>query len=114
MCIDTGDNYSTDYDTSNTIAVLTTTKKFSNTCKNGNTDDNHNDDEVIISVKDRGTGIDPDIQDKLFSKFATKSDSGSGLGLYISKGIVEAHGGRIWAENNNDGKGATFSFSLSI
>jgi signal transduction histidine kinase len=70
-------------------------------------------DEVVISIKDRGTGIDPDIKDKLFSKFVTKSDTGSGLGLYISKSIVEAHGGRIWAENNSDGKGgATFSFSL--
>ena len=70
--------------------------------------------KVIVSIKDRGTGIDPDIQDKLFSKFATKSDTGSGLGLYISKGIVEAHGGKIWAENNRDGKGATFTFSLPI
>ncbi len=114
MCIDTGDNFSADYDTSSTITVLTTTKKFNNNrYKDGNTDDNHND-EVIISVKDRGTGIDPNIQDKLFSKFATKSDSGSGLGLYISKGIVEAHDGRIWAENNGDGKGATFAFSLPI
>jgi signal transduction histidine kinase len=115
MCIDTGEKYSTDYDISSTITVLTTIKKFSNTYKDGNTGNNHNDDEVIISVKDRGTGIDPDIQDKLFSKFATKSDAGSGLGLYISKGIVEVHGGKIWAENNNDGKGgATFSFSLPI
>ena len=73
------------------------------------------DDEVIISIKDRGTGIDPDIKDKLFSKFATKSETGSGLGLFISKGIVEAHGGKIWGENNADGKGgATFSFSLPI
>ncbi len=71
-------------------------------------------DEVIISIKDRGTGIDPDIHDKLFSIFVTKSDTGSGLGLFISKGIVEAHGGRIWAQNNTDGKGATFSFSLPI
>ena len=115
MCIDTGDNFSANYDISSTITVLTTTKKFNNTYKDGNTDDNHNNDEVIISVKDRGTGIDPHIQDNLFSKFATKSDSGSGLGLYISKGIVEAHDGRIWAENNSDGKGgATFSFSLPI
>jgi signal transduction histidine kinase len=51
---------------------------------------------------------------KLFSKFATKSFSGTGLGLFISKAIVEAHGGKIWAENNADGKGATFSFSLPI
>jgi signal transduction histidine kinase len=57
----------------------------------------------IISIRDRGTGIDPDIQDKLFSKFVTTSETGSGLGLFISKGIVEAHGGRIWAENNADG-----------
>ena len=69
---------------------------------------------LIISIKDRGTGIDPDIQDKLFSKFVTKSETGSGLGLYISKGIVEAHGGEIWAENNGDGQGATFAFSLPI
>jgi signal transduction histidine kinase len=51
---------------------------------------------------------------KLFSKFASKSVSGTGLGLYISKSIVEAHGGRIWAENNPDGKGASFSFSLPL
>jgi signal transduction histidine kinase len=75
---------------------------------------NERRNEVIISIKDRGTGIDPDIRDKIFSKFVTKSDAGSGLGLYISKGIVEAHNGRIWGENNSDGKGATFSFSLPI
>ena len=75
--------------------------------------DNKND-EAIINVKDNGQGIDPDMLPKLFSKFATKSFSGTGLGLYISKSIVEAHGGRIWAENNPDGKGATFSFSLPI
>jgi signal transduction histidine kinase len=69
--------------------------------------------EVIISVKDTGSGIDLDILPKLFSKFVTKSYHGTGLGLYICKAIVEAHGGRIWAENNV-GKGATFSFSLPI
>jgi signal transduction histidine kinase len=51
---------------------------------------------------------------KLFSKFTSKSYQGTGLGLFISKSIVEAHGGRIWAENNADGRGATFSFSLPI
>ena len=70
--------------------------------------------EVIISIRDRGAGIDPEIQDRLFSKFVTKSERGTGLGLYISKGIIEAHGGRIWAENNADGKGATFYFSLPL
>ncbi len=71
-------------------------------------------DKVIVSVKDTGQGIDLDILPRLFSKFVTKSYQGTGLGLYISKGIIKAHGGRIWAENNNDGKGATFSFSLPI
>ncbi|MGA9150307.1 MAG: ATP-binding protein, partial [Candidatus Nitrosopolaris sp.] len=70
--------------------------------------------EVIISVKDTGSGIDLDILPKLFSKFVTKSYHGTGLGLYICKAIVEAHGGKIWAENNVVGKGATFSFNLPI
>ena len=70
--------------------------------------------EVIVKVKDSGSGIDPDIMSRLFTKFATKSYSGTGLGLFISKIIVEAHGGRIWAENNPDGKGASFSFSLPL
>ena len=70
--------------------------------------------EVIIAVKDTGEGIHPEIMPRLFTKFATRSSSGTGLGLYISKSIVEAHGGRIWAENNSDGMGATFSFSLPM
>lgn len=70
--------------------------------------------QVIISIKDTGTGIDPEMLPKLFTKFATKSDKGTGigLGLFISKSIVEAHDGRIWAENNSNGKGATFAFVL--
>ena len=79
---------------------------------NGNQDMKNN--EAIINVKDNGQGIDPDMLPKLFSKFATKSFSGTGLGLFISKSIVEAHGGRIWAKNNSDGKGATFSFTIPI
>jgi signal transduction histidine kinase len=71
-----------------------------------------NDSWVTISIKDTGSGIDPEIIPRLFTKFSSKSFKGTGLGLYISKSIVEAHGGRIWAENNVDGKGATFSFSL--
>jgi signal transduction histidine kinase len=70
-------------------------------------------DFLITSVQDMGPGIDPEIMSKLFTKFASKSDVGTGLGLFISKGIVEAHGGKIWAENNL-GRGATFSFSLPI
>ena len=71
--------------------------------------------EVIVTVKDTGEGIDPKIQPRLFSKFATSSIQGTGLGLYISKSIVEAHGGSMWAENNGDRRrGATFYFSLPV
>jgi signal transduction histidine kinase len=70
--------------------------------------------EIIVSIKDTGSGIDPEIMSRLFSKFATKSQTGTGLGLFISQNIVEAHGGKIWAENNSDGKGSTFSFSLPL
>jgi two-component system sensor histidine kinase VicK len=69
---------------------------------------------LVVSVNDTGAGIDPEIMPQLFTKFASKSFTGTGLGLYISKNIVEAHGGRIWAQNNPDGKGATFSFSLPL
>jgi len=69
--------------------------------------------EVVVRVKDTGCGIDQEILPRLFSKFVTKSDTGgTGLGLYISKSIIEAHGGKIWAENNKSEKGATFSFCL--
>jgi len=72
-------------------------------------------EEVIVMVNDTGSGIDTEIMTKLFSKFTTKSQQGTGLGLYISKCIVEAHDGKIWAENNSNGKkGATFAFSLPL
>ena len=70
--------------------------------------------QAIVHVRDSGNGIAPEIYPKLFTKFATKSDKGTGLGLYVAKNIVEAHGGNIWAENNNDGKGATFTFTLPL
>jgi signal transduction histidine kinase len=76
--------------------------------------------EVIVSLKDTGTGIDPELMPRLFTKFATKSYQGTGLGLFISKSIIEAHGGRMWAENNNNNnsdrkhKGATFYFTLPV
>jgi signal transduction histidine kinase len=74
----------------------------------------YNDNNVIVSVKDTGIGIDQEIMSRLFSKFASKSFIGTGLGLFISKSIIEAHGGKIWAENNPDGKGAAFSFALPL
>jgi signal transduction histidine kinase len=70
--------------------------------------------QAVITIKDTGRGIHKEILPKLFTKFATKSDKGTGLGLFISKSIIEAHGGMIWAQNNDDGKGATFSFSLPL
>jgi signal transduction histidine kinase len=72
------------------------------------------DGEAIVSVKDSGTGIDPEIVSRLFTKFTSKSQTGTGLGLFISKSIIEAHGGRIWAENNKDSKGATFTFRMPV
>jgi signal transduction histidine kinase len=72
------------------------------------------DSQAIISIKDAGTGIDSEILPRLFSKFASKSFEGTGLGLFISKSIIVAHGGKMWAENNVDGNGATFSFSLPL
>jgi two-component system, OmpR family, sensor histidine kinase VicK len=72
------------------------------------------DNQILISIKDSGAGIDQEILPILFSKFVSKSFSGTGLGLFISRNIIEAHGGKIWAENNLDGKGARFSFSLPL
>ena len=66
---------------------------------------------VIVSVKDTGSGIDPQLLPRLFTKFTTGSEKGTGLGLYICKRIIEAHGGKIWGENNDD-QGATFSFNM--
>jgi signal transduction histidine kinase len=70
------------------------------------------DGQAIVSVRDTGSGIAPEIYPNLFTKFTTKSEKGTGLGLFLAKNIVEAHGGEIWAENNSDGRGATFTFTL--
>jgi signal transduction histidine kinase len=70
--------------------------------------------EIIVSISDSGKGIDPEIIPRLFAKFSTKSETGTGLGLFICKNIVEAHGGKIWAENNTHDRGSTFSFSLPV
>ncbi|MFL6430425.1 MAG: sensor histidine kinase, partial [Nitrososphaeraceae archaeon] len=73
-----------------------------------------NENKVIVSVKDSGIGIHPEVLPRLFQRFATKSYQGTRLGLYISKSIVEAHGGNMWAQNNPDGKGSAFYFTLPI
>ncbi|MFL6522140.1 MAG: sensor histidine kinase, partial [Nitrososphaera sp.] len=70
------------------------------------------DGQMIVTVKDRGSGIAPEIYPNLFTKFATKSEKGTGLGLFIAKSIVEAHGGKVLAANNSDGAGAMFTFTL--
>jgi signal transduction histidine kinase len=89
------------------------TKKGTITTRTGIRDKN-----ALVSITDEGPGIDPEIYPRLFTKFAAKSDIGTGLGLFISKSFVEAHGGKIWAENNHDTDGhitgATFTFSIPL
>ena len=79
-----------------------------------NAQKNHETHEAIITIKDSGTGIDPEIIPNMFSKFITKSKRGVGLGLFIAKNIVEAHGGKIDAYNNVNEKGATFIVTLPL
>jgi signal transduction histidine kinase len=80
---------------------------------NGKNDD-EDKESVVVEIKDTGAGINPEIMPRLFEKFATRSISGTGLGLYISKSIMDSHGGKIWASNNKDGKGATFTLTLPL
>lgn len=77
-------------------------------------DDRKGSNDVVIAIKDSGTGIDSKVFPKLFTKFASGSQGGTGLGLFISKNIIETHGGKMWAENNQRNKGATFRFTLPI
>jgi signal transduction histidine kinase len=74
----------------------------------------YNENNIVIKVEDSGPGIDPSIKDKLFEKFTSKSQNGTGLGLFLSRKIVEAHGGSIWAADNPRGNGATFAFTMPI
>jgi signal transduction histidine kinase len=108
---------SEDGDEKGTISIFIektkTERKISSTIKD-NGDIKWAGPVVTVSVKDNGRGIDKEIMPKLFTKFVSKSFQGTGLGLYISKSIIEAHGGMIWAQNNDNGKGATFSFSLPL
>jgi two-component system, OmpR family, sensor histidine kinase VicK len=104
--------------------VITITMEKFNGNNNNNTstndydyDNNEKREFVYIKIKDTGKGIDPEVLPRLFEKFATKSERGTGLGLYISKNIVEAHGGKIWGMNNNIGygeNGAEFGFTLPL
>ncbi len=82
--------------------------------ENNDDSDFANGSHVLITIKDTGIGISKDIFPRLFTRFASKSINGTGLGLYISKSIIEAHGGKIWAENNKNGNGATFTIRLPL
>jgi signal transduction histidine kinase len=99
--------------------ILNNAIKFASNQKEGTVsvtlEKNHsNRGEVIVNIRDTGEGIHQEILPRLFTKFATKSFSGTGLGLYISKSIIEEHGGKMWAQNNSDGQGATFTFTLPL
>jgi signal transduction histidine kinase len=115
-------NNAINFTRSGTISVEVERRAATNSSNNNNNDYNNdnrknynNNLEAVVKIRDTGSGIDEEILPRLFSKFATKSDhKGTGLGLFISKSIVEAHGGRIWAENSTDGRGATFAFSIPI
>ena len=100
------------------MSVSTTTRQGSITIK-AVIEKEEDDSKALVSVKDTGSGIEPEIMPRLFTKFVAKSNRGTGLGLFISKSIVEAHGGRIWAYNNysldgNSSRGATFAFNISL
>jgi two-component system, OmpR family, sensor histidine kinase VicK len=95
--------------------LLSNSVKFTKEGAISITVENKQTQEVIVRIKDTGKGINPEILPRLFTKFATRSYEGTGLGLFISKSIIEAHGGKMWAENTANGeKGATFTFSLPL
>ena len=95
------------------ISITTSIEKITSTITTSR-NDNYPQHMVIVSIKDTGIALDNEILPRLFTKFATKSFQGTGLGLYLSKNIIEAHGGKIWAENNENGIGATISFNLPL
>ena len=96
--------------------ITINTEKFMDTVNINSNENNKEKEFVSIKIKDTGKGIDPEVLPRLFEKFATKSDKGTGLGLYISKNIIDAHGGKIWGEDNskNGKKGAEFGFTLPL
>jgi signal transduction histidine kinase len=98
-------------------AINNNNKKVQLMSHNNDYDEDNNNaynNEITVKIKDTGSGLSPDIQSRLFEKFSSKSEKGIGLGLYISKKIIEAHNGSIQGENNHDCKGATFTFTLPI
>ncbi|CAN5610705.1 hypothetical protein BH18THE1_BH18THE1_15720 [soil metagenome] len=99
------------YFTNNGTVIITAYKAQVDTNVKTGEDD---EESIVVEMKDTGSGINPEMLPRLFEKFATKSGSGTGLGLYISKSIVDSHGGKIWAYNNKNGIGATFTFTLPI
>jgi len=97
-----------------TVTINTNLDTINTNLDIGN-DNNYDKSKVaVVTITDTGSGITSEIMQKLFSKFVTSSSHGTGLGLFISKGIIETHGGKIWAENNSNGVGSSFSFSLPI
>ncbi len=96
--------------------ITINTEKFMDTVNINSNENNKEKEFVSIKIKDTGKGIDPEVLPRLFEKFATKSDKGTGLGLYISKNIIDAHGGKIWGGDNNKSKknGAEFGFTLPL
>jgi signal transduction histidine kinase len=86
--------------------------KFTNNGRVIITTEKENNGKVNVSVKDSGKGIAPEILPRLFTKFVSRSQKGTGLGLFISKSIVEAHGGKIFGRNNDGENGATFTFTI--
>jgi two-component system, OmpR family, sensor histidine kinase VicK len=109
-------------DTNNTVLITLEQKKQEEDAADSNRNNSNNgkgqqqvEKVAEVKIEDRGIGIHSEIFPRLFTKFATKSLTGTGLGLYICKSIVEAHGGKIWAKNNSNGNGgATFAFSLPL
>jgi len=69
------------------------------------------EDQILISVADTGIGLPPEKADRIFDAFFTTKSQGTGMGLALSRSIIESHGGRLWAEANS-GRGATFRFTL--
>jgi signal transduction histidine kinase len=99
--------------TSKGTITISVEQQQQNSNKNMNSDNDKISRKMfIVKVRDTGQGIDASMLPRLFTKFASRSYQGTGLGLFISKGIIEAHHGEIWSKNNDDGIGATFSFSL--